>query len=108
LAVSQQHCGTCFHECTEGCDAGLCRPVWGECITKASGFKTCNDYCLSIGEACVEAGCGVEMNATVATYGAVSDCEQGKPSSLDPEACSLMQPWSLNREIVQCCCSETG
>ena len=106
LMTDPMHCGTCADACVSGCSAGQCAPTWGECIDMNSGFETCEVYCTSVGEACVENGCG-PLNATARAYEVTMDCEKADgPASLK-EPCDMIQSWGANRPVIQCCCSDT-
>jgi hypothetical protein len=75
LMTDDMHCGACSGVCKDGCSAGQCTPAWGECIVMSSGFETCDAYCASVGEACVENACGV-VSATVRAFSQLTNCEQ--------------------------------
>ena len=71
-----------------------------------SGFATCDVYCASVGETCVENGCG-GLDATARGFETTMNCEKGVgPASLF-EPCSTIQSWGAARPVVQCCCSDT-
>lgn len=105
IMTDQVHCGACDKACGAGCAVGECIPTWGECITPQSGFDTCDAYCTSVGEMCVENGC--QFETTIRAYKALVDCNNEVAVNFAPEPCDLSQSWSLGREVVRCCCTET-
>ena len=62
-----RNCGTCGRvcknqslvNCPDGicCENGRCTGAFGGCILQTDGFKTCADYCPTIGETCAQGGC---------------------------------------------------
>ena len=106
LMTDPMHCGTCTDGCAAGCSAGQCTPTWGECLTMKSGVETCVDYCTSVGETCVENGCG-GASATIRAFGEPQNCEQEVGPTSIHEPCNTVQSWGAGRPVVQCCCSDT-
>ena len=106
LMTDDMHCGACSGVCKDGCSAGQCIPAWGECIVMSSGFETCDAYCASVGEACVENACGV-VSATVRAFSQLTKCEQEVGPGSIKEPCNTIQTWGISRPVVQCCCTDT-
>lgn len=105
IMANAEHCGACSAVCEGGCKGGQCAPKWGGCINPDSGIDTCDAYCASIGEGCVENGC--EGDATTKTFANMFDCSDNKFYSLRKEPCALVQSFELGRSDVQCCCTDT-
>ncbi len=105
IMTNADHCGSCAATCEGGCQAGDCAPKWGECIDIDSGFDTCDVYCTSIGESCVENGCDKE--ATIRGYNEHFDCIDEVYISPVGEPCDAVQPWAPGRSTIQCCCTDT-
>lgn len=105
IMTNTVHCGSCAKACEGGCDVGQCAPKWGECIDKKLGFSTCDAYCGSIGEACVENGCG--DGATTRAYGGYPDCQKETLYTSVDEPCAAVQTWSIGSGVIQCCCTDT-
>lgn len=104
-ATDAAHCGACGVVCQDGCESSACTPTWGECINKDSGFTTCAEYCPTIGETCVEGGCGTDD--TVVGYSITDECLINELGETYEEACDVPQSWSLGRQAVKCCCTDT-
>jgi hypothetical protein len=100
------HCGACGGVCKDGCSAGQCMPTWGECLSMISGIETCDMYCASVGEACVENGCG-GFDATIRIFDVKMNCEQALSPNISKEPCNTIQTWAEDRPVIQCCCSDT-
>ena len=105
IMVDADHCGACGKVCEGGCGEGQCAPKWGECINASSGFDTCDLYCPSIGETCVENACG-PLTGTIRAFTQTTDCEAEKLGSTVKQPCSMVQTWGMS-PVVQCCCSDT-
>lgn len=105
IAVDSGHCGACENVCKDTCADAACLPALGECINEDAGFSTCNDYCASVGEACMESGCA--SDDTIVGYGSLNQCKDGVPGTGNSEPCDTLQPWTANRAAVRCCCSDT-
>lgn len=99
------NCGQCGKTCKDACGNASCLPVHGECINVDSGYASCDAYCVSIGEACVENGC--EFDATIRAYGSIGVCMDDIGRTSISEPCDTVQPWTVGRQAVQCCCSDT-
>lgn len=105
-ATDATNCGTCGKTCEGGCESGACTPDWDECIDKNSGFASCDEYCTSVGEKCVADGCGTGQ--TIYGFQDSVDCQNeilGLPAA---EPCDVVQPWSVGRTVIRCCCSDGG
>lgn len=105
IMTNADHCGACSSICEGGCDAGKCAPKWGECIQMNSGFDTCDTYCTSVQEACVQDGC--QDGSTVRVFGGNKDCKEETLYTTVSESCDTVQTWSIGRLVVQCCCTDT-
>ncbi len=106
LMSEAMHCGTCNGVCASGCSAGQCTPTWGECISMKSGFETCDAYCGSVGEACVENACG-GSSATAYAFSLQMSCEDLISFGSLKEPCNTVQSWGQGRPIIRCCCTDT-
>ena len=125
LLHSNEHCGECGHICREfnGSTVGICK--WGQCeptitgcLRPEDGFETCDEYCASLGEQCVE-----RRNDPPETY----PCGEGGTFRRDPDLCEdgygdVMPiafcadpiPWGplpppaddIVVEVVSCCCTQ--
>ena len=107
LMTDAMHCGTCSGVCATGCSAGQCTPTWGECLDMKSGVETCDVYCASVGEACVENGCGGLDGKTIRTYKENMNCQNEVSFGSLKEPCNTIQTWDISRAVVRCCCSDT-
>ena len=107
LMTDAMNCGACAGVCATGCSAGTCTPSWGECIYMNSGFETCDAYCASVSEACVENGCGGSEDATIRAFSLEMSCQKGLNFGTVKEPCDTIQSWGAGRPWVQCCCSDT-
>lgn len=108
VILDGDNCGKCGKICkggAEACGDAMCLPAYGECINMGTGFQTCNAYCASIGESCIENGCGDGF--TIRGYDLMVDCTNDKSWNSGSETCDTIQPWSANRATIQCCCSDT-
>ncbi len=108
VGIDGENCGQCGRICKGGADAcgdASCLPVHGECINADSGYATCDAYCVSIGEVCAENGC--EFDATIRAYGSIGVCMDDIGRASISEPCDTVQPWTVGRQAVQCCCSDT-
>jgi len=105
LMTTAEHCGSCAGVCDGGCQDGNCAPKWGECLNYKSGFDTCDAYCTSVGESCVEGGC--EDGSTIRGYANTVLCADEVSYSTLSEPCDLAQPWTPGRLDVQCCCTDS-
>jgi hypothetical protein len=77
----------------------------GECISKSNGFTTCAQYCHSLGEACIAAGCS---NHTWVGWGVTDACQRGDlPSSNVQDPCDAIFYWQPVATVVRCCCTDT-
>lgn len=106
IMTSADHCGTCGKSCEAGCDSGQCAPRFGECIGPDSGFATCDAYCASSGESCVDNGCG-DNPATFLGYDQSKDCEAESGATPIHDACGMAQTWGAGRFSIRCCCTDT-
>lgn len=105
VAADAAHCGACGVVCQDGCENSACTPTLGECIESESGFTTCDEYCPSIGEVCVEGGC--RTDDTIVGYGNPVSCMKSELGEPQMEPCDLVQPWTIGRSVVRCCCTDT-
>ena len=125
LMTDPFNCGECGRECEapyrgegganerlDSCVAGACTPYLAECIVESDGFKTCSDYCQSLGEAC-EMSCvnpanGQAWGARAFTLGEV-DCIAQKELALTvfDGDCTTEILWSSQMN-VRCCCTDTS
>ena len=106
LASNDNHCGTCGHACDAGCSASLCKPKFGGCIDKNSGFATCDAYCGSVGESCVENGCGM-YSMTIRAYSGPTECAENFVVNEFHEPCDKVRSWAAGEAAVKCCCTDT-
>ena len=105
LMTNAEHCGSCDVFCEGGCQDGGCAPKWGECINEDSAVDTCEAYCASLGESCVENGC--EDNSTIRAYANMLFCTEEMSYTTIAEPCDLVQTWDLGRLDVRCCCTDS-
>ena len=105
IMTNAEHCGSCVGTCDGGCQGGSCAPTWGSCLNIDSGFDTCDIYCTSIGESCVENGC--DKGATIRGYNEPFDRIDEMYISPVGEPCDAVQPWAPGRSTIQCCCTDT-
>jgi len=90
--------GRCNDAC---CQNGACLDGFGECIRESDGFATCAEYCVSIGEQCVQQGCGTN---TYRAWSAVDTCERFTASIGDyNDPCD--SPIDFGGTI-RCCCTD--
>ncbi|MEZ4380385.1 MAG: hypothetical protein R3A79_03500 [Nannocystaceae bacterium] len=101
----EANCGACGKLCSGGCGGGMCLPIYGECIVEGDGFLTCDDFCQTAGEQCVEAGCD---GNTVKGYVNSLNCSDDAAPNHYSEPCGQPQPWGPGRNAVRCCCSDTN
>ncbi len=96
------NCGTCGHVCKSGkCVRGNCSPKLAECITKSSGFTTCEANCVGVGQICVAQGCS---DSTYVTYGIEKDCNTNTSlTTSQTMPCTDAIDWS-GRSYIRCCC----
>ena len=106
IMANGEHCGACGKVCDGGCDTGQCAPEWGECLIMSSGFDTCSMYCTSVGEACVENGCGPN-DGTIRAFSQQINCKDEVLGTSIPEPCDTIQTWGIGGQVVQCCCTDT-
>ena len=104
ITTNSNHCGSCSGVCEGGYEGGKCAPKYGACINTRSGFESCDAYCASIGETCVEEGCA---GSTVLIYGSKNDCEAAEFATPIAEPCGTVQEWSFGGTDIQCCCTDT-
>ena len=71
-----------------------------------SGFTTCDVYCASVSETCVENGCG-GLDATIRAFKEQKNCQDEVAFGTLKEPCDTIQSWGAARPVVQCCCSDT-
>ena len=105
LMTTAGHCGSCARACGDECQEGSCIPTWGECIGSISGFETCDAYCGSVGQECVENGCGAE-NVTIRGFTTPDVCSDNASYAPISEPCDFVQTWALGRKAVRCCCTD--
>jgi hypothetical protein len=83
---------------------GNCRDDFGDCILPSNpdGFETCTDYCASIGEECVQQGCGT---STYRAWIDAGDCEQFAAAvGYNDDPCDT--PIDFGSSYIRCCCTD--
>jgi hypothetical protein len=115
------NCGACGHVCkstdpafggcpTGGCcAAGKCAAYPGACIMQTAGFTTCNEYCASIGETCVQKGC-VRGDVTLQSWSTADLCDSffNPASGFSEGSCDATIVWDTGTfRYIRCCCSDT-
>lgn len=105
IMANVDNCGGCGAACEGGCMDGKCAPKWSECIVEVDGFATCDQYCTSVAEVCVENGCG--PGATVLGYDAEMFCPDPNFDQSFLEPCDKVQTYDSGRHVIQCCCTDT-
>jgi len=91
------------------CQAGTCAPALHRCLDEDDGFSTCSEYCGSIGEACVNGGCGLD-GITFLGWGGETACQalDGWNRRYTVDGCDEVQDWDpLSGEFIRCCCTDT-
>lgn len=114
------NCGECGHVCRNqdgvfqgrGCNEaagtccadGACGNFLSDCVAETMGFTTCSEVCASIGEQCVQRGCGNttwrewdDSDTSCETFGATIG------SGIDTCETNL---WDADIK-VRCCCTDT-
>jgi hypothetical protein len=80
----------------------VCADDFGDCIRVDDGFVTCADYCASIGEECVQQGCG---RNTYRAWSSRDFCEQLVASVGNyNDACDA--PIDFMTDTIRCCCTD--
>jgi hypothetical protein len=120
-ATDPQNCGACGHVCKSAdakfggcptggcCTAGKCGAAPGACITQSAGFTTCNEYCTSLGETCVQGGC-VRGNVTFESWSSTDQCESffnSAPGFSTGPCEATIQFTTGTFRYVRCCCTDT-
>jgi hypothetical protein len=90
------------------CSGGACVPYLGECLEQSHGFTTCEQYCGSVGESCVEAGC-YTGNSTWVGWSDPEDCRMYAQidSNISAACDSPLSFDNPNHRGIRCCCSDT-
>src|ERR1041384_1337840 len=77
-----ENCGSCgrvckaheIHgECNSCCKQGYFNDSFYNCLVQSDGFGTCKEYCASVGEECVQQGCGTSTYRAWATPDSCAD-----------------------------------
>jgi hypothetical protein len=92
----------------ECCIAGECQPyIATECLEEGDPHDDCASFCPSIGEECVEGGCG--SGATWMGWPRSNSLCEGFSSVLSRSsgACDDPIEWSADVGKVRCCCTDT-
>ncbi len=124
LLSDYDNCGACGHVCvrynTAGyCKSGRCEASYFGCLRPEDGFQTCDEYCASLGEQCVE-----RKNDPPETYPCsqrgtfrrddMYQCQQNAGNVMAVAECAEPIPWGplpppaddIVVEVVSCCCTQ--
>lgn len=104
LMTNGAHCGACGSACEGGCEGGGCAPKWSECVSFVEEFDTCEQICNTAAESCVKDGC---EGGTARGWPVILDCKETQPTIPFSEPCDTIQPWGGDRQVIQCCCTDT-
>jgi hypothetical protein len=106
-----ENCGACgkvcryelWDRCNDACcQNGACVDSFGECIREQDGFATCAEYCGSIGEECVQQGCGTN---TYRAWSGSDTCGNFSASVGDyNDPCDA--PIDFGPDTIRCCCTD--
>lgn len=120
LQTDSANCGACGNACSVysgfdassgaptvpagECEVGACTPTLGECIAHDE-YPSCDDYCASIGEECVESVC---HRLVFAEFDSMANCESGQERIGWSGACDreLLPNIAGSGGFYRCCCTQ--
>ena len=106
--VADDNCGACGVVCPMGggiggCTAGACEPALYECLEPA-GTTSCDDYCATQGQTCVEDGCGT---STYVLYDDMQMCTDYTAAVAQGTPCNVNVNFAIapGYAFARCCCT---